>query len=99
MAFQDGFISELVGRRATVNELPIGRVTDFLVNNPDQTFPEVDGLIIKTSQGPRFAPMDTVSDVDADGNRFNPNKLLLDPYALEISQDLAEFSRMCVLPL
>lgn len=67
MAFQDGFISELVGRRATVNELPIGKVTDFLVNNPDQTFPEVDGLIIKTSQGPRFAPMDTVSDVDADG--------------------------------
>jgi CBS domain-containing protein len=67
VAFQDGFISELVGRRATVNELPIGRVTDFLINNPDQTFPEVDGLIIKTSQGPRFAPMDTVSDVDADG--------------------------------
>jgi len=28
-----------------------------------------------------------VSDVDANGNRFNPNKLLLDPYALEISQD------------
>ncbi len=68
MAFQDGFISELVGRRATVNELPIGRVTDFLVNNPDQTFPEVDGLVIKTSQGPRFAPMDTISDVDADGD-------------------------------
>jgi magnesium transporter len=67
MAFQDGFISELVGRRATVNELPIGKVTDFLINNPDQTFPEVAGLIIKTSQGSRFAPMDTVSDVDADG--------------------------------
>jgi glycogen operon protein len=28
-----------------------------------------------------------VSDVDANGNRFNPNKLLLDPYAQEISQD------------
>jgi len=28
-----------------------------------------------------------VSDVDADGNRFNPNKLLLDPYALEMSHD------------
>jgi isoamylase len=28
-----------------------------------------------------------VSDVDANGNRFNPNKLLLDPYAPEISQD------------
>ncbi|MDY7230404.1 isoamylase [Hyalangium rubrum] len=28
-----------------------------------------------------------ISDVDASGNRFNPNKLLLDPYALEISHD------------
>ncbi|MDB5218941.1 MAG: alpha amylase catalytic region, partial [Myxococcaceae bacterium] len=28
-----------------------------------------------------------VSDVDADGNRMNPNKLLLDPYALEVSHD------------
>ncbi len=28
-----------------------------------------------------------VSDVDADGNRFNPNKLLYDPYARELSQD------------
>jgi isoamylase len=28
-----------------------------------------------------------ISDVDAAGNRFNPNKLLIDPYALEISQD------------
>ncbi len=26
-------------------------------------------------------------DVDADGHRFNPNKLLLDPYAREISHD------------
>ncbi len=28
-----------------------------------------------------------VSDVDSLGNRFNPNKLLFDPYALELSQD------------
>ena len=28
-----------------------------------------------------------VTDIDASGNRFNPNKLLLDPYAVEISQD------------
>ena len=28
-----------------------------------------------------------ISDVDGAGNRFNPNKLLLDPYALEISHD------------
>lgn len=30
-----------------------------------------------------------ISDVDAAGNRFNPNKLLLDPYALEMSHDPA----------
>ena len=28
-----------------------------------------------------------VADVDAAGNRFNPNKLLMDPYARELSQD------------
>ncbi|HEX4748413.1 MAG TPA: isoamylase [Bryobacteraceae bacterium] len=28
-----------------------------------------------------------VADVDAQGNRFNPNKLLFDPYAVELSQD------------
>ncbi|MDI3286628.1 isoamylase [Polyangium sp. 15x6] len=28
-----------------------------------------------------------LADVDAQGNRFNPNKLLLDPYAFEISHD------------
>lgn len=28
-----------------------------------------------------------VTDIDASGNRFNPNKLLMDPYAREISQD------------
>jgi glycogen operon protein len=28
-----------------------------------------------------------VADVDANGNRFNPNKLLFDPYGLELSHD------------
>lgn len=28
-----------------------------------------------------------ISDVDAEGNRFNPNKLLSDPYAKELSHD------------
>ncbi len=67
VAFQEGFVSELVGRKATVSGLPIGKVTDFLVNKPEDTFPQVDGLVIKTAQGPRFAPMDTITDVDAQG--------------------------------
>lgn len=67
MTFQEGFVSELVGRKATVNDLPIGKVTDFLVNDPDETFPQVDGFVIKTAQGPRFAPMETIADVDPQG--------------------------------
>ncbi|MGZ3498903.1 MAG: magnesium transporter MgtE N-terminal domain-containing protein [Vulcanimicrobiaceae bacterium] len=68
MAFQEGFISELVGRRATINDLPIGKISDFLVNNPDETFPPIDGIVIKTTQGARFAPMDTIADIDEKGN-------------------------------
>lgn len=67
MAFQEGFVSELVGRRATVSGLPIGKVADFLVNKPDDTFPQVDGLVIRTAQGLRFAPMDSIADVDSQG--------------------------------
>ncbi|MGA8533380.1 MAG: CBS domain-containing protein [Candidatus Tumulicola sp.] len=67
MAFTEGFISELVGRRATVNDLSIGKVADFLVSKPDDTFPQIDGLIVKTARGLRFAPIDTVADVDRQG--------------------------------
>jgi magnesium transporter len=65
--FTEGFISELVGRRATINDLPIGKITDFLVRKPDATFPQIDGLIVKTVQGMRFAPIETVTDVDRNG--------------------------------
>jgi magnesium transporter len=67
MAFSEGFISELVGRRAAVNDLAVGKVADFLVTKPDDTFPQIDGLVIKTSRGLRFAPIDTVADVDRHG--------------------------------
>ncbi len=66
MAFTEGFISELVGRKVTVNEIPIGKVSDFLVNKPDDVFPHIDGLVIKTSQGLRYAPIDTVTTIDPD---------------------------------
>jgi magnesium transporter len=67
MAFTQGFISELVGRRATVNDLSIGKVADFLVTKPEDTFPQIDGLVVKTARGLRFAPIDTVADVDRQG--------------------------------
>jgi CBS domain-containing protein len=67
MAFTEGFISELVGLRATINDLPIGKVADFLVGQPDAVFPQIDGLVIKTAQGLRFAPIETVAEVGRDG--------------------------------
>jgi magnesium transporter len=67
MAFTEGFVSELIGRQATINDLPIGRVRDFLVRKPDATFPEIDGLAVKTAQGLRFAPIETVADIDRNG--------------------------------
>jgi glycogen operon protein len=36
------------------------------------------------------------ADVDAHGNRFNPNKLVLDPYALEISHGLEDVDDVTV---
>ena len=66
--FRDGFVSEFVGRKAVVNDLAIGKVADFLVGKPDDVFPKIDGLMVKTARGPRFAPMSTVLDVDARGN-------------------------------
>src|SRR5580704_1820144 len=67
MAFTEGFISDLVGRQATIDDLPIGKVSDFVVGKPEAVFPQIDGLVIKTSQGLRFAPIDTVADVDRNG--------------------------------
>ena len=67
MAFSEGFISELVGRRVTVNDVAVGKVADFLVNKPDDTFPQIDGLVVKTAQGRRYAPIEAVADVDRDG--------------------------------
>jgi magnesium transporter len=71
LSFHDGFLSEIVGRTAVVEDergrRDIGKVTDFLVGKPDDTFPRIDGLIIKTSYGSRFAPTSSVRDVDAHG--------------------------------
>ncbi len=71
MAFQEGYLSEMVGRQAVLESAqsnrPIGKVVDLLVGKPDDTFPRIDGFVIKTSQGKRFAPIADVVDIDNDG--------------------------------
>lgn len=34
-----------------------GKVVDFFVAKPDDTFPRIDGILIKTSAGTRLAPV------------------------------------------
>jgi len=67
VAFTEGFISELVGRKATIDDLPIGKVADFIVNKPDDTFPHIDALVVKTAQGRRMVPIEQVADIDRNG--------------------------------
>ena len=71
MGFHDGYLSTLVGRSTVIagdESHSIGKVADFLVKKPDDTFPRIDGIVIKTKDGPRYSPMASVLDVDASGS-------------------------------
>jgi CBS domain-containing protein len=70
MSFQDGFLSDIVGRRAVLDgerQRSLGTVVDFIVHKPDDTFPRVDGIVFKTKAGPRYAPIGDVLDIDSNG--------------------------------
>jgi len=71
VAFQDGFLSELAGRTAVLNgdaeRRSLGKVTDFFVGKPDDAFPRIDGIVVKTHDGAKFVPIADVVDVDAKG--------------------------------
>jgi CBS domain-containing protein len=72
VSFHEGYLSELVGRTAIVAgenaQSPAGKVIDFLVTKPDDTFPRIDGLVVKTKGGERYVPMSDVLDVDQAGS-------------------------------
>ena len=71
IAFQDGYLSEIVGRRVVVAGDPerrsAGKVVDFFVGKPDDTFPRIDGILIRTRAGTRLAPIVDVLEVNNDG--------------------------------
>jgi CBS domain-containing protein len=71
MAFHEGYLSEFVGRDAVLvsdaSHRSVGKVIDFYVAKPDDTFPKIDGLLVKTRDGERFSPVRDVLDVDAKG--------------------------------
>jgi magnesium transporter len=69
MTFHDGFLSEMIGRTAVVSETgrrrTVGRISDFVVERPDDTFPKIDALVIKSKRGKHLAPIGTILDFDA----------------------------------
>jgi magnesium transporter len=68
MAYQDGYLSDLVGRSAVLaNGTAIGKVTDFVVGKPDDAFPRIDGFVIKTKAGQRYSPIDQVASIEPQG--------------------------------
>ena len=75
--FRDGFLSEFIGLPAKVkgsaSRTPVGKIVDFLISHPEDTFPRIDAVKIKTKDGMRIVPIAEVA-VDRDG------PLLLDAF-------------------
>jgi CBS domain-containing protein len=71
MAFHDGFVSQLVGRTAMLDRngerTPVGRVVDFVVEHPEDSFPRVDAVAVKTREGRKLAPIADVMEISEDG--------------------------------
>jgi magnesium transporter len=65
VAYQDGYLSDLVGRSAVLADgTAVGRVTDFLVGKPDDAFPRIDGFVIKTKSGQRYSPIAQIGSIE-----------------------------------
>jgi len=96
MTFHDGFLSEMIGRKAVVDtagrRLAVGRITDFVVEHPDDTFPKIDALVIKSSSGKHLAPIGSIVDFESDGKlilRDVPSRVAPpDDEALYLVEDL-----------
>jgi len=70
MPFQSGYLSEIIGRSVIVDgerTTTVGRLVDFVVNEPGEHFPKVSSVVVKTRDGDRVAPIEDVVDIDRDG--------------------------------
>jgi CBS domain-containing protein len=70
MAFHEGFLSEMLGRNAVLQSADrrsIGRIADFVVEHPEDTFPRIDAVVVRTNHGKRLVPIVNVVDFDVNG--------------------------------
>src|ERR1700686_1834467 len=93
--FHEGFVSELVGRPAMVERdgvrETVGKIADFIVEHPEDTFPRIDAIIVKTRHGELAAPIGEVSSLDTDALVLSaPPRILRPPddEALYLGEDL-----------
>src|SRR5579875_2757293 len=70
-AFHEGFVSELVGKPAMVQRgterEAVGKIADFVVEHPEDTFPRIDAVVVKTRYGELAAPISDVASLDLGG--------------------------------
>ena len=69
--FHEGFVSELIGRTAFVERdgarTAVGKIADLVVEHPEDTFPRIDAVIVKTKHGELAAPVAEVTAFGPDG--------------------------------
>jgi CBS domain-containing protein len=71
MAFRDGYLSELIGRPAVLegsDRTSVGKVIDFYVGKPDDTFPRIDAIVVRTKSGNMQSPVGDIVDINSGGN-------------------------------
>jgi magnesium transporter len=69
--YHEGFVSELIGRPAQVerdgSRTTVGRIADFVVEHPEDTFPRIDAVIVKMKHGELAAPIADVAELGPHG--------------------------------
>ena len=93
--FHEGFVSQLIGRPAMVERdgvrETVGKIADFVVEHPEDTFPRIDAIIVKTRYGELAAPIAEVATLDTSGLLLTtPPKIVRPPddEALYLVEDL-----------
>jgi magnesium transporter len=94
-SFHEGFVSELVGRPAYVlrngDREAVGKIADFVVEHPEDTFPRIDAVVVKTRYGELASPIGEVVSLDREALVLSaPPKIVRPPddEALYLVEDL-----------
>jgi len=79
--------------KGSSSRAPAGKIVDFLISHPEDTFPRIDAIKIKTKDGMRIVPIAEVA-VDRDGpvllNAFPTIESPSDDDALYLVEDLLD---------